>query len=114
MERNAELFEGLFKRRVYLLWSVGILLGSRVVYYILVVDFGHIQMTPLRLFHPLPFAEGVQAEVEQPLGLLLERRNGTYNVFIQAFRYINLLDIGNETLLILLLRYVLDQLLFFK
>ena len=73
----------------------------------------HIQMSPVRHLHFLPFAECVQAEVQQPLRLLFPRGNHTHDVLIQALRYKVLVDIRHEAFLVFFLRYVLKQFLLF-
>ena len=65
-------------------------------------------MAPLGLLHPLPFAECVQAEVQQPLRLLLLRGNEPYDVLVKSLGHILLLDLRDEAFLILPGRKISD------
>ena len=112
-QRNAELVEGLGQLRVNLLRPVSILLRGSVIYNILIVNMRHIQMTPFRGLHRLPFPECVETEVQKPLRLSLPLGNHPDNVLVQAFRDKFLLDIGDKTLLVFLGGYVPEQFLFF-
>ena len=71
-ERYAELVECLHQLGVYLLILV-LLLGERVgvVRNRLIVDLGHVHVSPLRLLHRLPVAECLQTELEHPVGFAL-------------------------------------------
>ena len=73
----------------------------------------HIQVTPFRGLHRLPFPECVETEVQKPLRLPLPLGNHPDNVLVQAFRDKFLLDIGDKTLLVFLGGYVPEQFLFF-
>ena len=112
-QRNAELVEGLGQLRVNLLRPVSILLRGCVIYNILIVNMRHIQVTPFRGLHRLPFPECVETEVQKPLRLPLPLGNHPDNVLVQAFRDKFLLDIGDKTLLVFLGGYVPEQFLFF-
>ena len=104
MKRNAQFVECLFQFRIYLLRTVLISLGSRIIYYILKVNLRNIKMCPLRERHLLPAAESIQTELKHPLRLLLLRRDQAYDILVQTLGYEFLLDIGDEAVLILLVR----------
>ena len=73
----------------------------------------HVQMAPFRHLHLLPFAEGVQAEVQQPLRFAFPFRNHAYDVLVQAFRNKVLIHICDESFFVFFLRYILKKFLFF-
>ena len=85
--------------------TVGILLGCREIYDILIVYLMELEMAPVRLLHLLPAAEGVQPEFEKPGRLLLACRNTAYDVFGQTFREKFLLDLRNKPLSVFLRGY---------
>ncbi len=110
-EGYAQLVEGLHELGYDFGRAFAVLLGSGVVDYVLIVDFGQFEVAPARLGHLLPFAECVQAEVQQPLRLLLLGGNQTNDVFVQAFGHVLLLDLGDEAFLVFTLRYVFQQII---
>ena len=73
------------------------------------VNLGDIQVCPSRHRHRLPFTEGFETKLKEPLRFILLRRNEPNDIFIQSCRYNFSLHIGSETVLVLLFRYVLDQ-----
>ena len=70
-------------------------------------------MSPVGHLHLLPFAECVQAEVQQPLRLAFPLGYHPDNVFVQAFGYKVLVHVRDEAFLIFFLRYVLEKFLLF-
>ena len=113
MQRDAELLESLGERRVYLLGALTVLLGGGVVYDVLIVYFRQVEMAPAGLLHGLPLAECVQTELQEPFRLFLKGGNRPDDVFVQALRDIDLLDVRDESFLVLLLRDVLQQFFLF-
>ena len=73
------------------------------------VDLRDIEVRPRGELHGLPFAEGLEAELEQPFGLVLLRRDKPNDIFVQPCRYDIGLHIGRKTVLVLLFRYVLNN-----
>ena len=104
MKGNSELVECLLKFRIYLLRAVLILLGSRIIYDVLKINFRNVKMGPCRESHLLPAAECLQTELEHPFRLVLLGRNQTDYVFIQALGNELLLDIRHKAVLIFLFR----------
>ena len=113
MQRDAQLLERLSQSRIDLLWPLTVFLWGGVVYDILIVDFGQVEMAPSGLLHGLPLAECVQTELQEPLRLFLEGGYRADNVLVQALRNIDLLDVRDESFLVLLLRDVLQQFFLF-
>ena len=70
-------------------------------------------MAPGRQLHLLPFAEGLQAELEQPVRLLLQGGELADYVFVEALLEQMLLDARLETFGIFLTGEVLNYLLIF-
>ena len=101
MERNPEFFKGLGQGRVNLFRAVFVLTRRCVVDDILIVHFREVQMGPRRLFHLLPFPEGVQPELQQPCGLLLPAGNQADDLFVEALRDQFLLHLRHEPLFVL-------------
>ena len=71
-------------------------------------------MAPLGHLHLLPFPEGIQAELQKPVRFLLQGRDGTYDVLVQALWNELLVDVRHESLLVLLRGYPFDYLVFFS
>lgn len=65
-------------------------------------------MPPGRFFHLLPFAEGVEPELKQPLRFLLAFGDMTYDILVQALGGELLLNVGDESFLVLLGGYVFE------
>jgi hypothetical protein len=70
-------------------------------------------MAPSGLLHGLPLAECVQTELQKPFRLFLEGGYRTDNILVQALRDVDLLDVRDESFLVLLLRDVLQQFFLF-
>ena len=100
MKGNAQFLESGFQLRVYMVRTV--FLRCREIDDILKVYLRYVQMRPPRHLHFLPFAESIEAEIQQPLRLLLFRGNEPDDVFVQTFRNEFLLHIGDETVFVLL------------
>ena len=113
MQRDAQLLESLGQSRIDLLWPLTVFLWGGVVYDILIVDFGQVEMAPAGLLHGLPLAECIQTELQEPFRLFLEGGYHADNVLVQALRDIDLLDVRDESFLVLLLRDVLQQFFLF-
>src|SRR5207237_9830972 len=79
-----------------------LLLLRRVVADRLVIDRVVMHVRPRRLFHREPVAERLQSPVEEPLRLLLLRRDEADDVFVEAGRSDVRLDVGDEAVLVLL------------
>ena len=58
-------------------------------------------MGPAGHLHRLPFAERVQAELQEPVRLLLEAGDGTDDVFVQALGNEFLFHVRHEPFLVL-------------
>ncbi len=113
VERYSQLVESLFELGVNLLRTVAVLLRRGIVYNVLKVNLGDVQMPPFRRRHPLPFAEGVETEVQQPPRLLLLRGNKAYDVLVQALGDELLLKIRHEAVFIFLPGDVFDYISLF-
>ena len=100
LEGDAQLLEGFGQFRVDLLRTVLVLPGGGVVDDVLEVDLGQVQMGPPGHFHPLPLAERVQAEFQQPLRLLLEPGNRADDVLVQALGNKILFHVRHEAFLV--------------
>src|SRR5881397_9829 len=74
---------------------------------VLVVDRWIGDVRPLRLLHREPVAVRPQAPLEEPLGLILLARNQPDDVLVEALRRLVLIKVGDEAVLILLLRHLL-------
>ena len=108
IERNPELFECGFELRVNLLGPVAVLLGRRIIDYILEINLRDIKMRPCGHLHFLPPAESFKPELQQPLGLVLLCRDQPDYILVQSLWNELLLHISDETMLILLARYILQ------
>ena len=62
-------------------------------------------MSPGRQRHGLPFAESIEAKIQQPLRLVFLGRNQTDNILIESLGDKLLLKLGRKTVLILALGY---------
>ena len=69
-------------------------------------------MSPLRLFHSLPVAEGLQAEVEHPLGLALLCRYKAHDILGQTVWYDFSVHVCGKAVFILLFRHAADKFVF--
>ena len=67
-------------------------------------------MPPLRLFHREPVAEGLQAELQQPVGLTLLLRDESHHVLAESHGNHLRRHVGGEAELILLFGYAAHQL----
>ena len=114
LDGDSELVESLLQGGIYLLRTVFILLGGRIIDDILEVDLRKAaEVPPLGRGHGFPLAEGVQTELKEPPGLLLLRGDGAYDVFVQPFRDELLLYICYKTLAVLLLHRCGEDVFFF-
>ena len=109
-EGDAKLIEGLFDLGVDgsgISGHSGItrFLGSRVSIIAdgLIVDGRHVDMGPFGLGLLLPIAEGLQPELEHPLGFALLGGDETDHVFIQALFYDFGMYVGGKAELVFLL-----------
>mmetsp|Transcript_40814 Transcript_40814/g.103413 ORF Transcript_40814/g.103413 Transcript_40814/m.103413 type:complete len:292 (-) Transcript_40814:346-1221(-) len=84
-DRDAQLFECGQQLGVHLVQAVQLLLllGLGVVHHVLVVDGRVVVVAPLGLLHGQPLAVRAQAEVQQPLRLLLLGRDEAHRVLVQ-------------------------------
>src|SRR3989442_5182653 len=82
-------------------------LRSGVVDDVLIVDRRIGDVRPLRLFHREPVTVRPQTPLEEPIGLLLLAGNEPDDVLVEALRGGVLVEIGNEAVLVLLLRHLL-------
>ena len=93
--RNAQFIEGFFEFRVDFGGAVFVFYRGGIVDYVLKVDFRQTaEVAPAGRRHALPFMEGVQAEVQQPLRLVLLCRDEPYGVLREAFGNELLPDLG--------------------
>ena len=112
--RDAQFVEGLLKRGIYLFRAVLVALGGGVVDYVLEVDFRQTAEVPPRgRSHGFPLPEGLQAEFQQPLGLILLGRDHFNDVLVQAFGDELLFYICNKTLAVFLLHGRCEDVLIF-
>src|SRR3989454_2645513 len=84
-----------------------LLLLRGVVDDVLVVDRWIGDVRPLRLLHREPVAVRPETPLEEPLGLVLLARNEPDDVLVEALRRLVLIEIGDEAVLVLLLRHLL-------
>ena len=108
-ERNAELVEGLHQRGVDGVRPIFGALGRGPVDDVLEIDARQLDMPPVRRAHPLPFAERVEPELQQPLRLPLLGGDQPDNVFAESLGRIFLGDFGHEAFLVFLRGDILDQ-----
>ena len=76
------------------------------------LDFGDVEVRPVGLFQRLPVAEGLQAELQQPLRLLFLRGDEADDVLIQAFRHEIGLNVGHKAVFIVLACDFADDIVF--
>src|SRR5881397_2104654 len=109
LKRDPELRVQVPDLRIDVLEAVHRLLRLRcgVVDDVLVVDRRIGDVRPLRLFHREPVTIRPQTPLEEPFGLLLLARNEPDDVLVEALRGDVLIEIGNEAVLVLLLRHLL-------
>ncbi len=113
VQRDAQLLVGLEELRIDVgegLRPVLLRLRRRVVDDRLIVDRRIVDVLPGRLGHGEPVAIGLEAPLEEPLGLPLESGDLPHRLFRKAGRQGLLLDVGDETELVLLGRQLLDGL----
>ena len=112
VERNPELLEGPPDLGIDLIEALErrLFLRRGVINDVLVVDRPVRNVRPGRLLHREPHAIGLEAPLEQPLGLALLGRDQADDVFGQAARCRVLLDVGDEAVLVLSIREFLDGL----
>ena len=112
LERNAELLEGGADLGIDLVEAVQLRLlpGRRVVADVLVVDGRVGDVLPRRLGHLLPGAKRLEPPVEQPLGLVLLGRDEPDDVLVQPLGDDVLFDVGDEPVLVVLGRQILEHL----
>ena len=103
-ERDAQFVEGLAQLGVHLLEALGsrLGLGRSVVANGLIVDFGNRQVGPVGHLEGFPVGIRLEAEVEQPLGFALLLRDVANNLLAQTFGDNIGLDVGHETVFILI------------
>ena len=109
MQGDTQLVECLHEGGINLLGTLAVFLWGGVVDNVLIVDFGKLEMPPVRLGHLLPAVESVQAEVQQPLRFLFDGGDGADCLFRQPFGNVNLFHLGDESFLVLLGDYVFKQ-----
>src|SRR5881628_2450616 len=109
LERDSELRVQVPDLRVDVLEAVDRLLRlwRGVVDDVLVVDRWIRDVRPLRLLHREPVAVRLQAPLEEPLGLVLLLRDEPDDVLVEALRRLVLIKVGDEAVLVLLLRHLL-------
>ena len=113
VQRNSQLLVGLEQLGIDVgerLRPVLLRLRRRVVDDRLVVDRRIVDVLPGRLGHRQPVTVGLEAPFEEPFGLLLEGGDLAHRLFREARRQGLLLDVGDETELVLLGRQLLDGL----
>src|SRR5207248_11575498 len=106
-----ELLEGAQKLRVNLVEArlLSLLPRRAVVDDVLIIHFRVLDVRPvLRLRHLQPLAEGLQTELKHPLRLALLLGDEADGVFGQPPRNHVRLDVGDEAVLVLLVRQQLD------
>ena len=69
-------------------------------------------MPPRRLLHGLPVAERLQAEFKHPIRLTFLLRNESHNILGQSYGNDLSMNIGSETVFILLFRHLADVFVF--
>ena len=105
VQGDPQLLVGLEQLRVYLveaLRCIGVDLRRRVVGDGPIVDGGMVNVRPARLGHGEPMAIGLQAPVQQELGLALLARDEADHVLVQARRDGVRFDVGVEARLVVL------------
>ena len=108
LDWNSQLLECLGKLWVYLFRAVTVLLWSRVVDDVLVVNLWEIEVGPLRLLHLFPLAESIQTEFEHPVRFFLDLRDRTDYIFVKALGHVGLLDLCDKAFLVFLLDQVFE------
>ena len=110
LQGYAKLVEHLLQLRVHLL--VGRLLGQRVgvVGDALVVHLRHMDVPPAGLLHRLPVVEGLQPEVEEPLGLALLLGDESHDILVETLVDDFRRHVGGEAELVFLLGHLPDEL----
>src|SRR5437667_7299743 len=109
LQRDPELRVQIPNLRIDVVEAVHRLLRLRcgVVDDVLIVDRRIGDVRPLRLLHREPVPVRPQTPLEEPLGLILLARNEPDDVLVQALRRRVLIEVGNEAVLVLLLRHLL-------
>ena len=102
LEGNAELFIGAQQFGVDLVQAIEQFRGlrRRVVVRGLIVDGGVPDPRPPGLRHGEPAAIGLQPPIEQPIGLVLFRRDEADDVLVEAARRKVHVDVGDEAVLV--------------
>ena len=82
-QRNAELVEGFEKLRIHLIKAglLLLLLGSRVVNDVLVIDLGITQSSPVGFLEGEPVAKRLEPELQQEIRLLFFGRDQANDLF---------------------------------
>ena len=102
VEGDAQLVERLADLGVNLVKRAGRLLLPRrgIVADGLEIDVGHLQVPPLRRGHGEPVAVGLQAELKQPLRLMLEPRDKPHHILVKPHGDDLGVDVGHETVFV--------------
>ena len=110
LQGYAEAVEGVEYLRVHFVEAFGALGGAwrGVVADGLIVDGRDVEVCPLRHFEREPVAVGLEAEVEQPLGLVFEPGDGAHDVFAEPSLYAVCVDVADESVLVFALCGVAD------
>ena len=97
LQRNAQLLIGRQQGGIDLVQRLGLdghAFRTRVVILVLIVDLGIVQHRPARLGHALPAAEGGQAPLGHPLGLVVLLADQPDDVLVDALGGVFHLDLG--------------------
>lgn len=105
IERDAEFVEGVEQLGVDLIETLFELFGLRggVIADSLEVDGGNVEMRPVGWREGEEIAVSVEAELQQPFGLVFEARYGAYGVFAQSRRHNLCVDVGDEAVFVFFL-----------
>ncbi len=112
LKRDPELLERATNFRVYLVEALErwLFLRRRIVANRLIVDRGVVDVWPRRLGHRRPDPVGLEAPLEQPLGLFLLGRDQPDHILAQAFGNRVGLDVGHKAVFVVLIGELFDRL----